>query len=223
MRLASARRAAEIRLGPRGKLSDFIQRFDSIRPGEVVDLWNPVSGSERSKNLDESEAWLRLAVEAAGARVGRVTPYTGSRYVGSLPAELREAARRAKRKGRRLVAETLDRFVRVPIERRVQAITRADLRNLRSHTLRAGLVTFLDPNATQKEVRAHRTERGQWAKGNRGGSRPRRHYRPRLSQAKLVKLKRLRRRGRSLAELAEIFDRPRATIQSLLNRSDGAV
>jgi hypothetical protein len=209
-RYASARRRAAIRLG---KPADSVRPFDSVQPGEIVDLWVAVSGSERSQNLEEVETWFRLAVENAGAQVGHVETFTGSRYVGSLPPELREAARRAKRKGRKLVAETLDRFIRVPIERHNRDVTRADLRELRSHTLRAELVTFLHPSATAKEVRAHRTMRGQWAKGNKGGGQ-KRNYQPRATKADLRRVKWLRECKCSWGEIALDLNRSRHTIRS---------
>ncbi len=203
------------------KITKLVKVFNSVQPGEVVDLWIPVSGSERQQNLEDAEAWLRLALENAGAAVGRVTHYVGPRYAGSLPIELRHAARRAKRKGRKLIAETLDRFIRVPMERHDQSITRADLQHLRSHTLKADLVTWLDPNATSKQIRAHRTMRGQWAKANKGGGQKR--YLPRADEDDLAICEALLIYGHSLGDIAKRFGRSRATIQSWAKRINGAV
>src|ERR1700730_1010923 len=139
----------------RGRPADFIGSFDGVQPGDVVDLWIPVSNPERSKDLEaeEVEDWLRLALENRGASVGHVETFTGRRYVGSQPIELRQAARRSKRDGRKLLAECRDRFIRPPIDEDQERITRAALEELRAHTLGAELVTLVRPNATLKEVR----------------------------------------------------------------------
>jgi hypothetical protein len=201
--------------------SRYVQPFESIQPGETVDLWIPVSTPDRSKDLEaeEVEDWLRLAVENAGASVGRVETFTGSRYVGSLPIELRQAARRSKRDGRKLLAEWRDRFIRPPIDEDQERITRAALEELRAHTLGAELVTLVRPNATSKEVRANRTKRGHWAKGRKGG-RPRTKYRPRFSEQDLVRVQRLRERGWSYARIAKRFNRSKSTIQGWVERTE---
>jgi hypothetical protein len=55
----------------RVNVSRYIRPFDSLRPGEIVELWIPVSNPERSKaEAEEAEVWLRLAVENGGASVG---------------------------------------------------------------------------------------------------------------------------------------------------------
>jgi hypothetical protein len=71
-------------------------------------------------------------------------------------------------------------------------------------------------------VRSHQRMRGKWAKGNFGGHpfTKRGEYLPRLSPVKVL---RLRRRGLSLADIAELVHRSRSTVQSILERQNGAV
>jgi hypothetical protein len=223
-RYASPFRRVEAR---RGKPADFIGSFDSVQPGDRVDLWVAVSGSERKRNLPDQEAWLRLKLQECGASVGRITEYVGPRYANNLPSKLRAAARQSKSKGRKLVAESVDRFIRHPNFYSVEHPNfhiweTSDLEDLRDHTLGAALVTWLNPSTTPKEVRAHERRRGQWAKSNKGG-RPRKMYRPRATKADLTEVKRLRARGWSYGRIATKFDRSRATIQSWVKRLKGAV
>jgi hypothetical protein len=179
---SSARRRIEAR---RGRPADFIRGFESLQPGETVDLWVAVSGSEqkRDQNLKDAEAWLRLKVRERGALVGNVARHVVSRYAQFLPRALWQAALEANRQGRNLLAESVDRFIRHPHYRsnlkphlNFQVNDKFDLEALREHTCGAELVTWLDPSATAEEVRSHQRIRGQWGKSRRGG-RPRKHHR----------------------------------------------
>jgi hypothetical protein len=177
-RYTSARRRIEAR---RGRPADFIRRFDSIQPGETVDLLVAVSGRERKRNLPDQVAWLRLKLQERGAFVGNITPVKGRRYAQELPRELCQAAIEAKRQGRKLLAVTTDRFIRDYLYHSTQRPNRQvndkfDLEDLQFHTRGVKLVTWLDPAATPEEVRAFRTKLGQWAKGDKGG-RPRKRHR----------------------------------------------
>jgi DNA-directed RNA polymerase specialized sigma24 family protein len=208
------------------KISKFVKVFNSIRPSESVDLWAAVSWRDRTANLEDAETWLRREVERRGARVGHVTRFVGPRYAHNLPRELRDAARRAKRKGRKLVAFAFDRFSRHPRfhpTRRpnLQANRLGDLIDLRSHTRGVELVTFVDPDASPEEVKAWRTKLGHWAKGNKGG-RPR-NYQARADEDDLAICEALLIYGFSYGQIAKRVGRSKATIQSWANRIKGAV
>jgi hypothetical protein len=157
----------------RGRPADFIKPY-LIQRGESVDLWLAVSGCERRANLTDSELWLRFQLQREGVRIGNVTLYEGGRYAQNSPRALRQASIEAKRQGRKLLAESADRFVRHPYfhskERpNLQVDYRFDLEELRLWTHGAELVTWIDPSATPAQVRYNRTKRGHWAKGKRGG------------------------------------------------------
>jgi len=173
-RLSAVRRRIELQ---RGRASDFIGRFETNQPGEVVDLLVVVSNSEhnRDRTLRDSEAFLRRAVHQRGAAVGEVTHWKGGRYAGfKLPRPFRKAAWKAKAQGRKLLAESTDRFLRDPYYHSNdapdrQVWRREDFEDLRDHFLDVPLVTYLDPDASPKAVRSFQRKRGKEMKGNPGG------------------------------------------------------
>ena len=198
--------SALARLRP-GDASSYISKLGPQHAGRKVVLVCRVSRRHQSDrgNLKNQEANLRRAAESVGAIVVLVIRYVGS---GVNPWWVERAAMFAQQHGAILLAESTDRFIR-PLDyhskRNPHAKpTRMDLDDLRFYAAGAPLVTLCEPNAELAEVRSLHSKRGQRSKGRKGG-RPRSRTPGYLKQrrtALIDRVKRLRRRGRSLRAIA---------------------
>jgi hypothetical protein len=157
-----------------GKASEYVTH-DDIKQGDLVIPVCRVSTweQEHDLNLSDQERSMRQEMERRGAVVIDVIRHVGS---GWDTAWLAEAADIARRRGAKLVAESLSRFIRSPDDhskKKPQARPSwQDLDQLRLATVGVELVTLLDPDATPGEERSYQTSRGQSQKGNRGGRPP---------------------------------------------------
>ena len=150
------------------------------------------------------------------------------RYVGSGidPTWLVPAVITVQQHGAKLFAETTDRFIRNPnfySSKYPDAQARdADLYWLRCCTEKVTLITDLHPDASPSEVKAYHSKRGQECKGLPGGrpkKYPRGKYHSRATNSDLAKVATLREGGKSIREIARIFDRSSSTIQGWLRKS----
>jgi len=158
------------RLQP-GPARKYIRKFN-IKSGDLVWLVCRVSEhvQRRNKNDDGQATFLRKEVKQRGGVVVGVTKITIS---GFHPYWLAKAAALAKQHGAILLAETTDRYVRHPFYHSAAwpsaQARHTDLDVLAYYADGADLMTFLDPEATPREVRSQQSKRGQWAKDNKGG------------------------------------------------------
>ncbi len=196
MRYTDGRKWAEAQWKA-GKASRYIHKFDELKPGDRVWLVLCVSRGEQEKNLDDQQAYLTKAVEDAGGVVVGATWYIGSRFDSAIPIVMaRKLAKR--RKAKYLLAESTDRFVRHADfrtndkKRKQYRATESQLQYLHREAGALRLMTYVDPDATAEQVHSHRTKRGQWAKGNRGGGSKRKGYGPRFEQLPIAERRLLR-------------------------------
>lgn len=204
-----------------GKASRVIQPLN-INSGDSTILAVRVSRCEESANLDDAEANLRAAVEAAGATVAGVYRWIGS---GFDPFWIPAAVMRARSVGAvAIFAETTDRFIRNEHYHSVkQPNLQATDRQLDEVAQLADgmpLMTVLDPDATPGEVRSFHTKRGQTQK-NRTGGRPavkRAGYKKQTRWANLVDVRRAKRSGMSVREISERLGLKKSTVQDWLHR-----
>ena len=202
-----------------GKASRVIRPF-AIGPKDKILIVGRKSGCEREKNLDDSIANLTQVVESACGTVVDNFRWKGS---GWDPDWIAAAVLRARRMGATvLLAETTDRFIR---NLHYHSVNNPDLQATDEQLdevarLADGmtLMTHLNPDATPSEVRGYQSARGQRIK-NRTGGRPKnpgstRHRR----WVNLVDVRRARRRGMSLREIAVDFGISKSVIYDWLNR-----
>ncbi len=151
--------------------SAVIEPFN-IKPGDKVVLVLRVSScsQERTKNLDDQERRLRLAVKRAGGTVVEVKKKTTSGY--NFDQWLYLASFKAQQVGAILLGESTSRFVRNynyhSTLRPEQGPSVVDLENLRFETRGLRLMTLVDPDADFRQERSEQTKRGLAAKSRRG-------------------------------------------------------
>jgi hypothetical protein len=199
------------RLRP-GKASDFIDTWDTLKPGDKVILALRESHPEQWPQIDDQEFLvLRPALKAIGVKVIGVIDRLGH---GVVPIWLNRSAARAEKLGAKIVAESTDRLIRPSdyskYNQEAQART-DDLEELRFYTLGVPLVTFVHPDASPSEVRAHQSSRS----GKKGGRRPKppAGYKKRRRKQMRPIARRMTRRGYSLNDIAAETGLPRSTIQ----------
>jgi hypothetical protein len=201
-----------------GRASAYIKPFD-ITPGDVVDLWCRVSSPHqgRTENPSDQEKELRAAVEQRGGVVGIVTKYEGSGKIQRSdfdPNPLSNAARKAKRRGAILLAESTGRFVRhvhfIPNLDRTPSPSDDDLQGLAFWTLGVPLMTLADPDDPIGVVRGRESARGQRQK-NRKGGRP--MSKKRRKEEKLEQVLCLHYYGWGYRRIGEYVDVPWRTVK----------
>ena len=148
-----------------------------IYPGDRVLLFGRVSSGpqERNGNLaDQIKFLANFAQEQSAIVIGTIEiQHSGWAVYGSCEWLL-DAVIWAIQSDAKILAESTDRYRRHPhyhskLRPDLQAPDH-DLQDLAMWTNGASLHTFLDPNATPKEVRSHQRKRGQWAKDSFGGN-----------------------------------------------------
>lgn len=205
-----------------GTASEYIMH-DGIERGDRVVLACRVSTCEqhRDRNLADQELHLRQEMERRGAVVVDVVREVGP---GCYPSWLARAADIARRRGAKVVAESLSRLIRSPYYHSVDdpdARPRtSDLDDLRASTKGVELVTLLDPDATPRQERGYQSIRGQRQKRRRGG-------RPLAKRPGYVKARRERllphvladrRNGMTVRAIAEKHGLPFTTVALWLRR-----
>jgi len=212
-------------LGDLKSPSDYIKPFRSIRAGDRVWLWVRVSSVLQYANgnhLDQ-EAYLRKVVDAVGAYVAGVTHFTGR--ASEADESLEEAADRAAAAGAVLLAESTSRFARHPSyhsKRHPNLIAGPrELRHLRYICGDTLLVTWLNPNASGSEERAHQSKRGQQQKGKKGG-RPTPGFKKRLGRILLSKVFWFSLVGYSVRRIAFMLKQHPTQIQRLRDKVNGS-
>jgi hypothetical protein len=195
----------------RGKASDYIQTWDTVKPGDSVVLCARKSFADKNDSLDDQEANLRREALAAGAKVVGIVRYEGS---GRHPDWLCKAVVVAKKHNAKLVAESTSRFRRNDFysNRHQEAQARTcELEDLRYWTEGLPLVTHLHPDASPSEERSYQTRRRSNRK--RGGRPSKPGYKKRRRARLKSKALAMRAAGKSLGEIAKQLGCPRSTIQ----------
>ncbi len=194
-----------------GQASKFIQTWATLRPGDKVFLALRESHKAQWRQIDDAEFLvLRPALKAIGVKVLGVMDRLGH---GVDPSWLTKVAVKAKLLGAKIVAESTDRIKRPADYSKYNQDAQArdhDLEELRLYTLGVPLVTYLHPDASPTEVRAHQSTRtGKKTKGGRKAA----GYKKRIREAMLPLVRRMKTDGFSLNEIAGETDLPRSTIQ----------
>jgi DNA invertase Pin-like site-specific DNA recombinase len=194
--------------------STHIKPVTSLKRGRTVDLWIRVSGGTQAKNENprDQERNLRRQLAERGILVGDVNHSTGSSWKLST---LIAAAEKASRRGRTLVAESTDRFIRPPdfhAKRRWNAQANGDDLSWLIYSVPAELATLSHPDEPPARVRSRQTKRGQSEKGRKGG-RPTKpgHKKRRRQRLRPIALK-LHREGYSYRRIASRLRVPFSTI-----------
>lgn len=167
---------------PPGKASEYITSIKLlVKNGQInnVVLWCRVSAhgaQKRRENVRDQEKFLRRISKELGLTVIACFRCTESGWDLDNPV-LAGAIRYARLNDAVLLAESTDRFLRsrdYKTEKNFNnAIpTVAQLAELSRQAAGVTLATYLDPDASPKEVRSFQRKRSQWAKGNKGGRPP---------------------------------------------------
>jgi hypothetical protein len=207
-RLSLARRA----LLP-GKASLYINRIDTLRPGDRVVLWVRKSKQERDR-LDAQESNLRRIARQRGLIVVSIVKKV---WGGTDPQWLTRAAELARRHGAcAILGESLSRFCRshnyAPDRQSAQPHDN-ELRWMAYLAEGVPLVTDLDPDATWE------TERGYQTRRNGTAGRPRRARPGEVKQRRLESLPRvlaLHAAGMKKRRIAAELELPESTVRRWL-------
>lgn len=194
-----------------GRASDYIEHWeDLVQRGAATSVVLYARSSHRTQdrrgNLSQQLAGLREQMKRYGVLIVAEFKETGSGW--EIDRErLKAAARRARKTGTVVVAESTDRFIRSknyhskknPSARP----TVAEFEALKQATRGIVLATIQPPDADWKKVRGCQSKRGQSAKGQRGGrpGKPGHKKRRRLKQ--VPRVLRLRQKGLTYRAVAE--------------------
>lgn len=210
-----------------GKASLYIRPF-KVRPGDRFVLCCRVSTrrQDHQGNPRDQERNLRREVEPRLGAVIEVITHVGS---GWDPQWLTNATAVAVQHGATLLAESTDRFLRSPryhsSKRPDELPTEEDFERLLFWADDAPLMTFLHPDTSPDVVRSYQAQRGQLAKGRRGGQPDHKHPGSK-KQRRLEKLSRVlwcHKRGASLGDIAAVHGLPRPTVQTWVREYGGGV
>lgn len=193
-----------------GKASDWIRHAEGLPSGTKVVVYCRVSSTPQQSagNLKEQLSEVLAIAKGLGLVVVATYMEACSGWVRNREA-LEFTAARAKVEGAKLLADSVDRYIRnehfnSETNWEVQP-TVAEFRCLAEETLGLELHSCLSPDATPREVRSHQTRRGQKAKGKRGG-------RPLSRKGKLERAKQLSAEGQTNAEIARLLGVHRSTV-----------
>lgn len=196
----------------------YFRPIDDLQCGDAVILCARVStpGQKASGNLDHQVQLLRLAAAERGAIVVDEFAYVwpGSDFSWLLPA-----IKKARECGAKLLAASLSRFIRSeeyhPARARSAQPSQQQLEELRELSEGVELITVLSPTATPTDERIFETNRGQKAKGKRGG-RPAKNspgYKIRRRLRFQLLVRKLRTEGDSWSEIVRRTGLPKTTIR----------
>lgn len=169
------------------KFERYFTSIDEAEPGDALMLVVRVSRPAQARNGNLAAAAIRLCREAKvrGLRVVGIALYVAN---GADFHLLRRIARRAKKLGASLLAESHCRFIRStkfhPKTAPYVEPTRRELKALRRMTLGLHLYTVTAPDASHFERTSSQTKRGQRKKASQStngrGPQPKRQRRDRL-------------------------------------------
>lgn len=194
----------------------FIHSFTELQAGDKVILVACVSWRDRKTNLVDQLANLRHHVEFSGAIVVARYRYIGQRYS---PKWFKRALRKLDGFGADwLVAETSCRFARTRLyDCKKNPDAQAEPKLFRALQRLSGdrLMTHLNPDATNSQIRSYQRRRGQQFKGKFGGRPLKIRYGPRYlkSPEAVDQVMRLRDQGVPWRRIAKIVDRSQSTIR----------
>lgn len=211
-----------------GKASDYIDHIEDLvkeYPGLPVVLWCRVSGrmQDYKGDLEEMKARDRQELEKLGTDIVGDCQAVVSGWDEDRET-LRVAARKARKAGAVLLAESTDRLIRSKAfhtKRNPGAQpTVQEFEELLRATQGVPLATILHPDTPWREVRAWQAKRGQHAKGRKGG-------RPSKKRPGCKKQKRLANRskvfwmrlcGMSVRRIASLLKVPTMTVHDWIER-----
>jgi hypothetical protein len=204
-----------------GKAGNPVCPFKIEPGGKVIIFCHFFMGLQEDKmSLDDQERFLRREVERRGGVVlGVVLEATRDQD----PIRLSKAVTFAKRKGAKLLAESIDRLVRRSGYHSKTAPSLqaryTELNDLRRVARGVELMTFLDPEATPGELRRSQGRRGPRLKGQ-VGARPKEQragYKKERRQKLLPYVLILRENGKTQRQITRVTGVAQSTVQEWLS------